>query len=722
MLNSRWSDRTLQRLNWGAFVLFAVVAWSSMVFVLLDQSEFSEWGSAAALGDISFGVVVTLFPLVGLLILLRQPRNRIGWLLQLIGFTWAASGLLDVYVEWGLVQRPGSLPAVEVIQVLASASWLPPIVLMGVYLVLLFPDGRVPSPRWRILSRSTAVLGVLLFLGIVLFPGPVDDVRVPLEENPLGVEWLRSFGDTLFLVLLPALPICIIAAALSAVLRFRRARGVRRLQLKWLMAAGSVVAVVFGLGIAMSLAGGLQTEVGAESQLVLAIQTLSITSFGLIPVAIGVAVTRHGLYEIDALLSRTLVVGTLGVFVTTVYVGIVVGVGTLIGQRQPSVWLSVLATALVAVLFQPARERVHRLANRLVYGSRATPYEVLSNFAVSMAGRYTTKELLPRMAQTVSECLGGARVEVWLRTGEQMARDVVWPETGTDAEERVPMVGETVPELVGDRVVPVRHGEDLLGLLVVTKPPTEPVTPVEDAMLGHVASQAGLVLRNVRLVDDLRSSRQRLVTSQDDERRRLERNLHDGAQQSLVSVALLLRMASGYQDPARLSAALTEASTQLQQAIAELRELARGIHPAILTDRGLGPALTSLAERCPVPVHLENGVIRRLPAGVEGTLYFVTAEALTNVARYSQAPEVHVVVTDENHTVTLEVIDHGVGGADQTAGSGLLGLADRVAVVDGTFVVDSPPGHGTTISCRVPVPAAPVPEPAVRETVKEPVS
>jgi signal transduction histidine kinase len=284
------------------------------------------------------------------------------------------------------------------------------------------------------------------------------------------------------------------------------------------------------------------------------------------------------------------------------------------------------------------------------------------------------------------------------------------------------MVGEAVPSLSADRVVPVRHGEELLGLLVVTKAPTEPVTPVEDAMLGYVASQAGLVLRNVRLVDDLRSSRERLVTTQADERRRLERNLHDGAQQSLVSVALLLRMAAGYDDPARLSAALTEASTQLQQAIAELRELARGIHPAILTDRGLGPALTSLAERCPVPVHLDNQVHRRLPPRVEGTLYFVTAEALTNVARYSQAPEVYVVVADENDSVELEVIDHGVGGADLSAGSGLLGLADRVAVVDGTFVVDSPPGRGTTISCRVPVPVAALPEQAVRETVVEPVS
>ena len=201
-------------------------------------------------------------------------------------------------------------------------------------------------------------------------------------------------------VVLPLIPLAVLAAAVSAVLRYRRATGVARLQLKWLMAAGAVVAVFFATTMTMSLSDLFRTPDGSDNAVQVFFQTLSITSFGLIPIAIGIAVTRHKLYDIDALISRALVVGALGVFITALYVGIVVGVGASIGQRQPSVWLSVLATALVAVLFQPVRERVHRLANRLVYGSRATPYEVLSDFSVSMAGRYTTAELLPRMAQT----------------------------------------------------------------------------------------------------------------------------------------------------------------------------------------------------------------------------------------------------------------------------------------------------------------------------------
>jgi signal transduction histidine kinase len=331
-----------------------------------------------------------------------------------------------------------------------------------------------------------------------------------------------------------------------------------------------------------------------------------------------------------------------------------------------------------------------------------------------MTGTYTTAELLPRMAQTVSECMGGAQVEVWLHDNRHMVREVCWPDDRKQAEP-MPIGADEVAALPGDRVVPVRHHDEMLGMITVTKPAGEQVTPTEDKMLAAVASQAGLVLRNVRLLDDLRSSSERLVTTQDVERRRLERNLHDGAQQSLVSVALLLRMAAARVTDEQMRAALAEASAQLQQAIDELRELARGIHPAILTERGLGPALTSLAERSPVPVRLDVALPERPSATVEGTVYFMVAEALTNVAKYSGATTVTVTVAQDGDMVTAVVTDDGVGGADASRGSGLRGLADRVAAVDGTIDVHSPPGQGTTISCRLPAPAP-------RLAVLEPVS
>jgi signal transduction histidine kinase len=302
---------------------------------------------------------------------------------------------------------------------------------------------------------------------------------------------------------------------------------------------------------------------------------------------------------------------------------------------------------------------------------------------------------------------------MWLRNDQQLVRVAAWPpQRSEQVDATVPLTsGEDLSGIEADRVVAVRHRGELLGALTVTRSGAEPVTRGEDEMLERVASQTGLVLRNLRLVDDLHSSRQRLVSSQDQQRRRLERDLHDGAQQSLVAVALMLRMAANQKDLDALAASVDEAADQLQVAIGELRELARGIHPAILTDRGLVPAISSLAERCPVPLQLDNGLTRRLPDPVEGTLYFVVAESLTNVAKYAQARLVTVTLRDLGDTVSLDVVDDGVGGADSAAGSGLMGLADRASVVDGTFTLHSPPGQGTRVSCVVPVPAPAVARP-----------
>jgi signal transduction histidine kinase len=431
--------------------------------------------------------------------------------------------------------------------------------------------------------------------------------------------------------------------------------------------------------------------------------------FALIPVSIGFAVLKHRLYEIDVVLNRAVVFGALAVFITAVYIAIVVGVGAALGQGdRPNLALSIAATAVVAIAFQPVRERVQRFANRLVYGRRATPYEVMSNFAARMGGAYGATDLLPKMARTIAEGVGALQVEVWLKIGSAFVREASWPDKGP-APAAVADEGGELPQLPGDRVIPVRHQGELLGAVGVTKNPGEQLTPAEDKLLANVASQAGLVLRNVRLIEELRSSRQRLVTSQDDERRRLERNLHDGAQQSLVTVALILRMAKGRLRPesVNVAASLDQAAELLSTAIEELRELARGIHPAILTERGLGPALSSLAERSQVPVRLAYDLASRPPAAVEATVYFVVMEALANVAKYAEASSVEVSVEQDGSELVASISDDGIGGADAAKGTGLRGLADRVAVVDGSLEVDSPSGGGTRLTCRIPLEPAP---------------
>jgi PAS domain S-box-containing protein len=234
-----------------------------------------------------------------------------------------------------------------------------------------------------------------------------------------------------------------------------------------------------------------------------------------------------------------------------------------------------------------------------------------------------------------------------------------------------------------------------------------------------VVDESGDVLRIVsgglditerkRQEEELRASRTRLVEAESNERRRLERNLHDGAQQRLVSLALSLRLAESRlaADPAGAAAVLRDAQIELSQALEELRELARGIHPAILTERGLTPAIRALAARAPLPVELDLPD-DRLPEPVEAAAYYVVAEALTNVTKYSHASAAEVSVTQANGLVTVEVADDGDGGADPDRGSGLRGLADRLAALDGTLDVDSPPGDGTRVRAVIPVPADPL--------------
>ncbi len=234
---------------------------------------------------------------------------------------------------------------------------------------------------------------------------------------------------------------------------------------------------------------------------------------------------------------------------------------------------------------------------------------------------------------------------------------------------------------------------------------------IEPQLVQTVAAAASLALENERLnvelrarVEELRASRARIVQAADEERRRVERDLHDGAQQRLVSLALNLRLAGAKvdTDPAEAKELLEETARELGEATTELRELARGLHPAVLSDRGLRPALEALAGRAPVPVELDEPPAERLPPAIESTSYFVVAEALTNVARYANASRAHVSVSRRNGRIEVEVKDDGVGGADPEGGSGLRGLADRVAALDGRLEVISPPGAGTVIRAVIP--------------------
>jgi signal transduction histidine kinase len=591
------------------------------------------------------------------------------------------------------------------------------------FVPLLFPDGHLPSLRWRPVAWI-AGLGIGAFvIGSAFAPGRLSDCDCP-SINPFGFG--GAIGHAVFGAMRPAglfLSLLMVPAALaSLVFRYRRADGAEREQLRWLIFAG----VFVGLGIvSSSLVGRFVSNPNIATDISNAIVSVAATA---IPIAIGIAILKYRLYDIDVVLNKTVVYGSLAAFITIVYVAIVVGLGALIGRgAQDNPALAIAATAIVAVAFQPVRERVQRFANRLVYGDRATPYQVLAEFSERVAGTYATEDVLPRTARVLAEGTGAARSEVWLRIGSSLQLAAAWPEMSGGPAPHLPMPADGLPVLPDvDRAVPVSHGEELLGAVAVRKPAGEPLSPAEGRLLDDLAAQAGLVLSNVRLTTELearldriaaqaaelRASRQRIVAAQDAERRRLERNIHDGAQQHLVALAVKLRLTKGLirKDPGRARAMLAEIREETGDAIDTLTDLSRGIYPSILEEQGIAAALAAQYTRSSIPVGLSSKGVRRYPIEIEAAVYFCCLEALQNASKYADATSVQIELREVDSAVEFEVRDDGAGfdPATTARGTGLNSMADRLSVLGGDVEIGSEPGRGTVVRGRLPIGGAEV--------------
>ncbi len=433
-----------------------------------------------------------------------------------------------------------------------------------------------------------------------------------------------------------------------------------------------------------------------------------------IPAAMTTAILKRRLYDIDVIIKRAVVYGLLSAAFTAVYAGIVLGIGTFAGHRGGPV-LTIAAAVLIALLFQPLRHRARLLANRLVYGERATPYQVLSDFAEDMAGQLDFGEALDRMVSVLAGAAGATRAEAWIRVGAELRPVATWP-GGSPAPAPVALSGhlELPPFEAASRAVAVRHGDEILGALSLQKPANEPLTSAEDKLLQHLASQAGLVLRNVQLtaelqatIDELKASRRRLVEAQDAESRKIERNLHDGAQQQLIALTIqlgLLEESAG--DPDSVRQLAIELKNALRAALNDLRDLARGIYPPLLADQGLVAALQAQARKTPLPVMIEADSIGRYPQDAETTVYFCTLEAQQNITKYAGASRATVCLAWSQGSLQFTIIDDGTGFNTTTArhGTGLQGMADRLAALGGAHHISSQPGHGTTVTGQLPVP------------------
>jgi signal transduction histidine kinase len=416
-----------------------------------------------------------------------------------------------------------------------------------------------------------------------------------------------------------------------------------------------------------------------------------------------------------------LIVLAMSAFVLGVYVLIVRGGGVVIGQtRSPHPGLSALATALVALGFEPVLARARPWATSIAYGGRKPPDEVLRRFLTQITGAYPTHEVPSRIAQMLAEGTGAAYAQVWLVVDGRLTLAQSWPpEAGRGDDPPEPTDGAATAR--GRRLLPVWHAGELLGMLLVQEHERQPLTPVENRLFAGLAAQAGLVLRAARLwaeldrqlaeisrhAAELRASRQRIVATEDAERRRLERDIHDGAQQHLVALAVKVRLAQTLL--ARAADQAPEVRADLHSLLADtigtLKDLSRGIYPRVLADSGVLPALRAAAETCPVPVTISADPLDRGPAEVEAALYFCCLEAMQNAAKHAHATRILVEVRRRNGGIAMVVSDDGVGFHPGVPGSGigLANMRDRVDSLGGTLTVVSRPGEGTEITARIPV-------------------
>ncbi|HLQ61103.1 MAG TPA: histidine kinase, partial [Candidatus Acidoferrales bacterium] len=503
----------------------------------------------------------------------------------------------------------------------------------------------------------------------------------------------------------------VIVAGAGVLLRLAGARGEARLQLKWFAYAAAVYCLTSLLGFTdrLPLPDWVPFADFTNSDTAHAISawgSLSSTCAGmvLVPAAVGLAMLRYRLYDIDIVINRTILYGGLAVFVAASYGIVVGGLGSILGQRAGlDPLLTLLTIALVAVLLEPVRARLQALANLAVYGRRSRPYDVLSDFARSVGRAEPAEVLLPRMAQLLREGTGAARTEVWVRVGDRLQMAGSSP-PGAGARQSV-SGSEELAERTGSAgmVAPVFHENELLGALAVVTSRGDQLGSSEHRLIADLASQAGLVFSRFRLVEELRESRARIVAAQDLERRRLERDLHDGAQQRFVNALLTLGMAQAARPSrSRRPDLLEETSREVRAGLSELRDLAQGLHPPLLASGGLGAAVAALADRSPIVTTVRGPSDRRYSEPVEITAYYVVAEALANAAKHSHASVIEVRIEEARGRLLIEIADDGVGGADPSRGSGLVGLQDRAAAGRGSVTLQSPPGAGTVVKLELP--------------------
>jgi hypothetical protein len=407
------STTSLKRL---ARAVFAGTVALFVVGIALAPTPVDQTGDWALSGPAAYLFVVAVFSFsaVGVLIAMRLPRNAIGWLLLAIGFSWGLVVATDGYLIRATELSPGSLPNPSLVAIISGSLWIPPVGLMGNYLILLFPDGHLPSPRWRPVAWISAGALLLSWIAIVFSPGSLGEYGLPGETNPLGIESLEGVLEALQLAIV-MIPITIVASAVALVGRYRRSRAQERVQLKWLTAASATVACLYLLAMAGSLTYAFSNSSAADPAWGQVLDQIAVVSFGLIPIAIGMAILKHRLYDIDLIINRALVYGGLTALLATTYFGMVVLLQGLIPAAGDSDLTIAGSTLAVAALFRPLRARVQGFIDRRFYRRKVDAQRTLESFSSRLRDDVDLDHLSSDLLGVVSDKMQPEHASLWLR-------------------------------------------------------------------------------------------------------------------------------------------------------------------------------------------------------------------------------------------------------------------------------------------------------------------
>jgi two-component system, NarL family, sensor kinase len=606
------------------------------------------------------------FCTVGALIAGRHPGNPIGWLILAIGVGNAVSGIGIGYGTWAAM-RPGAAPGAAVGLWLGKWAWCAMAVLPAVF--LLFPSGTLPTRRLRPVLWAALAVAPVFAAGVAVAPGRLSEA-LPVD-NPFAVAaagLVLDAGASVLFVLFVGL---LLVALGSLAWRLRDAVGDERRRLAWVLLGSGVLALQLPFE-----ATGVPAISGPTS-------ALFITVFC---VSLGIAMVRHRLYEIDFILHRALVYGTLTICLLLLYAGVVALLGAALRDRA-SFAASLVAASVVAVVLAPLRARLQRGVDRMLYGQRGDPFAVMSQLGRRLE-RAAPPEMLPALAEEVAATLKLPRVTIELNNGDTAAH-------GAGGGEPL--------------VLPLAfQGRQVGQLMLSPRGPREVFSRAERELLDGVARQLGVAAYAVGLTADLQRSRERLVAAREEERRRLRRDLHDGLGPLLAGISLRIAAARNLLrgDPDAADVMLDRLDRQTQGAVADVRRLVDDLRPPALDELGLVSAIREQAARFEgtLAVSVEaSGELGDLPAAVEVAAFRIATEAITNSARHAEAHICHVCLTRDG-ALHVEVRDDGRGlPAQIQPGVGLTSIGERAAELGGTWSIGPSPDNGTVVTARLPV-------------------